>query len=806
VNLARVRRLGVRAKLFSAFAVVFVGVAVLGIALLMLGSTMSADVVSLGNTYVPADHAIGEIHLSVAEIQRDQVSFLTAADADSRKTIAADLTDDQTEAADAFAALQGLALPPEVLQQGDVAKTTWLAYLDQTAGVVKADDATSRAAELVLLASGKPAATMESLDGQLDTLTSALAAASDPAVAQASSNASLLAPIVIGGIGLIILVGGSLAFVLSTGIVTRVKKIRDHMNKLAAGVAEVTGCLQALAANDLTVSYTGNVPLLPDLGTDEIGQVAATGTELHQGLKAMVGAYETARVNLTGTVGEVQNAASSVSRTSGDLNNAATQSGNGAAQIAQTITQVAAGASEQARAASETANATIELGSIIGQVGIGAAETSQKVEAASAALEGMAGAISSASLASSEVVGVANGAAAAAEHGRTAVRQTVAEMDRIKETVEAASLKVTELGAKSDQIGAIVETIDDIAEQTNLLALNAAIEAARAGEQGKGFAVVADEVRKLAERSSHATKEIAALIAEVQKGTDQAVKAMNAGAAEVEQGSMLANEAGRSLDEIADAVAATKAAVVRITTAVEHIGAASSGVVEASDAIASIAARTNGAAAAMNASADTVNKSVQAIAAISEENSASAEEVSAATEEMSAQAEEVVASAESLAVMASNLEALVARFKVGTGENDLASRIGTFRKAHLGWIVRLDLMLAGGEKIGETEAASCRDCGLGKWYYASLNTEVGRTPEFAAIEAPHARFHESCKAAVVANVKGDARTAATAVEAARRASKEVVAALDALGRADVGSGAGRPRAIAEDRPVRARAA
>jgi methyl-accepting chemotaxis protein len=100
------------------------------------------------------------------------------------------------------------------------------------------------------------------------------------------------------------------------------------------------------------------------------------------------------------------------------------------------------------------------------------------------------------------------------------------------------------LGEHSQQIGEIIQVIDDIAEQTNLLALNAAIEAARAGEHGKGFAVVADEVRKLAERSSKATKEIAELITNIQKLTAGAVKAMEEGTGEVEQGVSLAVDAG----------------------------------------------------------------------------------------------------------------------------------------------------------------------------------------------------------------------------------------------------------------------
>jgi methyl-accepting chemotaxis protein len=485
----------------------------------------------------------------------------------------------------------------------------------------------------------------------------------DQATADEQAAASLAQTMSIS-LGLFaVLLGLAIAFFLSRSITRGVHAVQEQTTLMTErGMTGLDEAMSALARNDLTHRLVPTVTPISHYGSDEIGQMAAVSNLMLDKLHNTMTSYETARTGLAGAIGEVKTAADSLARTSSEVSAAATQSGNASGQIAHTINQVASGATEQARASSDTSNAVQELNGVINQVGAGASDITSKVEAASVALNDLAGAIKTASAASDEVVSVAANAAEATDDGQQAVRQTVTEMDRIKLTVSQASIKVTELGAKSDQIGAIVETIDDIAEQTNLLALNAAIEAARAGEQGKGFAVVADEVRKLAERSSRATKEIAALIGEVQTGTEQAVKAMSAGAQEVEHGSELAAQAGSSLELISTAVAATKRAVERITSAVDSMNKASAGVVSASNAIATIAVQTNAAATRMTSAARTVSASVESIAAISEENSASAEEVSAATEEMSAQAEEVVASASSLAAMAEELDQVVARF------------------------------------------------------------------------------------------------------------------------------------------------
>ena len=300
------------------------------------------------------------------------------------------------------------------------------------------------------------------------------------------------------------------------------------------------------------------------------------------------------------------------------------------------IDSVARGAQEQASAANKASSITAQLSSAIEQV----AGNAQSVVQGSTA------------------------AADAAKKGTTKVQDTLKGMQNIKQRVGVSAEKVQEMGSRSDQIGDIVTTIEDIASQTNLLALNAAIEAARAGEAGKGFAVVADEVRKLAERSSTSTKEIASLIKSIQKTVSEAVTAMDDGAKEVERGVLIANEAGDSLVEILKAAEGVSEQAEQAAAAAEEMSASANELVAAVDSVSAVIEENTAATEQMAAGSTEVTQAIENIASVSEENSAAVEEVSASAEEMSAQVEEVTASAQTLAELAKQLQAVVNQFKV----------------------------------------------------------------------------------------------------------------------------------------------
>ncbi len=198
----------------------------------------------------------------------------------------------------------------------------------------------------------------------------------------------------------------------------------------------------------------------------------------------------------------------------------------------------------------DIASASNELQAASAHIASGAENVAVQAEAVATASEEMAATSSEIAKNCTMAAEAYQNTTTAAGSGAIVVQETIKGMTIIAERVKMTSLTIDALGAHSEQIGHIVGTIEDIADQTNLLALNAAIEAARAGEQGRGFAVVADEVRALAERTTMATREIGAMIKAIQNETREAVKAMDEGVGEVEKGTISSQKSGQALEDI----------------------------------------------------------------------------------------------------------------------------------------------------------------------------------------------------------------------------------------------------------------
>jgi methyl-accepting chemotaxis protein len=653
-------RLSIRTKLLGGFAfVTLLGVALSAIALMQM-SSINDRVVELHHSRMPAVQSVLKLEQQIGTYRRRQFIDLLSPQSDLQAA--------ESDIADTSKAIDDLLAGFASLANSDADKTAlaamtdlWSTYRDQSAGSVQFARDGQAQDGYELLNFGPPNDTFSALNDTAKAWEATIVGEADQTAESAKGIYDFAFLLVLGLLVVLALVGTLVGYYISHRLRRDVRQVRSTISALAGRTAaDLAGAMARLADNDLTATLPPIVDPVESYGHDEIGDIAAATNELVARLGETIASYEVARGRLGQTIDEVRGAAGAVTDTSVRLDQSAADTTAASQSITRAMQQVAAGASDQAHAASETGSSAQALSEIIERVRTSASETSARVEQAAAAVEATASAVGRAERASEEMEPYAARVTEALSHGTRSVNDATAGMVRIKDAVEATAVKVTELGAKGDQIGAIVETIDDIAEQTNLLALNAAIEAARAGEQGKGFAVVADEVRKLAERSSLATKEIADLIAEVQQGTEAAVKAMQGGAGEVTAGPRLA-----ALREISDAAAARDRVMGDVLAALREIRDVSGQVVTASDAIAAIANETTVAANEMASSALTVAHSVESIAAVSEENSAASQEVSAATQEMAAQAHEVESSARQLAGMAKSLDDLVGRFRTG---------------------------------------------------------------------------------------------------------------------------------------------
>ena len=302
-------------------------------------------------------------------------------------------------------------------------------------------------------------------------------------------------------------------------------------------VGGLTGVQDTVARIENELDFSLRVPAK---NQDELGKMA---TALNRLLERLQSNLKT----IASSAAKVSASSANMSETSGQVANASEEQSSAAASMAASIEQLTVSIAHVGNRASETRHSTAQAGVL-------------------------------------------------AESGRQVVDQTIADINAIAEAVKQASLRIRELGAQSDRITSVVAVIREVADQTNLLALNAAIEAARAGEQGRGFAVVADEVRKLAERTAKSTQEITSMVDAVRNGAKSAEEGMQIAVERVATGVERSGEVSQSIHKIRDSSEHTVAMVNEISSAISEQATASTSIAQQVEKIAQMAEQSSAAA------------------------------------------------------------------------------------------------------------------------------------------------------------------------------------------------------------------
>ncbi len=466
-----------------------------------------------------------------------------------------------------------------------------------------------------------------------------------------SKMVSILA--VIFGVGAALLLG----YVIAIAITKPILQIVDKMRLVADG--------------DFSVKCSIN-------SKDEMGDLVKAINSTIQRLAELIKNVKESAETVLNSSDKVEDKVKSIASSSEEAAASVEETSSTIEEFSQTTEHIKENMDNQAAAVSQTTSSANEIASVVRNIANSISEVKNSVNQTSAAIEEMMKNIHSITNNVNVVDEKAKESGDAALQGREAVKKSNEGIVSVKNNMETLVDVIGDLGKRADTIGTIIETIDEISEQTNLLALNAAIEAARAGEHGKGFAVVADEVRKLAERSSKATKEIAQIIKGIQEETVRAVKSTNEGAKLAEDGVKLSGEVAVALDNIASKVEEMSMLIKQVTIAMNEQNEASSQIVRQMEKVNGL---TNEVATASEQQSKGIEEIVKAMenvrnlaeqvkTAMAEQTSGSRQITAAITEisngaQMNSQsAQELAAEAENLKGISLKLSDMVKIFKV----------------------------------------------------------------------------------------------------------------------------------------------
>ncbi|HEX3030749.1 MAG TPA: methyl-accepting chemotaxis protein [Bacillota bacterium] len=412
--------------------------------------------------------------------------------------------------------------------------------------------------------------------------------------------------------------------------------------RISRPVVELAKISSQVSSGDLKGNFS-----VRDSG-DEIGELGSAFNVMLDTLRRLINkvAHSSERVAVT---------SESLAQVSEDVARASQQ-------ISSLLVNLSNGNDLQRGAISETAQCSGNLQNILGQVVTSSRQQQETVNDTAADVEQMLQLVENIAGYTARIAKTSAEAAASATSGGHAVAATIDGMETIRTSVGSAAVQLENLGRDSRQIGEFVATINDIAEQTNLLALNAAIEAARAGEQGKGFAVVADEVRKLAEGSGKAAREITALVTTIQRSTQEAIVSMDSGTKEVEKGVQMAAEARVALGGILESINHTNDEFVQISDTAQNLQANGNQVHRSISRVLETSQANLEQIETLLESGVQVDKAVSVISQVAGEFDSAASEASSSSQNMTAATQEIAATSQELAQMSLELKDLLKGF------------------------------------------------------------------------------------------------------------------------------------------------